>query len=127
MAASEVLNDKCTRTQAEKEELWKKFRHTKEKQRKAEKELLLCTQPTKLSDFEQELNQRLQEAEAFTRSATVRAQEAKTRVKKIEERLLLAKTEIAKWLDAKDRSNTTAQTIVSATARGKKETRGTYT
>ena len=29
-------------------------------------------------------------------------EEAKTRVKKIEGRLLLAKTEIAKWLDAKD-------------------------
>ena len=44
----------------------------------------------------------MQDAEASTRSAIAQAEEAKTRVEKIEERLLLAKTEIAKWLDAKD-------------------------
>ena len=44
----------------------------------------------------------MQEAEASNRSATAQMEEAKTRVKKIEGRLLLAKTEIAKWLDAKD-------------------------
>ena len=54
--ASEVLNDKCTRTQAKKEELSYKFRQTEEKLRKVEEELLIHQQPAKLSDFEQELN-----------------------------------------------------------------------
>ena len=102
LAASEVLNDKCTRTQGEKEELSKKFRQTEEKLRKAEEELLIHQQSARLFDSKQELNQRLQEAEASTRSAIGWAEEAETRVKKIEERLLLVKTEIAKWLEAKD-------------------------
>ena len=59
-------------------------------------------QLARLSDSKQELNQILQEVEASTQSAIVKAEEAETRVKKIKERLLLAKTVVAKWVDAKD-------------------------
>ena len=100
--ALEVLNKKYTRTQVEKEELSKQCRQIEEKLRKAEEELLTHQQPNRLSDFEQELKQRLKEAEASTQSATTRAEEADARAKKIEERLLSAKTEVGKWLDAKD-------------------------
>ena len=44
----------------------------------------------------------MQEAEASNRCTTARAEEAETRVQKIEERL--TKTEIARWLDAKDKA-----------------------
>ena len=59
-------------------------------------------QLARLSDSKQELNQILQEVEASTQSAIVKAEEAETRVKKIEERL--TKTKIARWLDAKDKA-----------------------
>ena len=98
---SKVLNDKCTTTQAEKEELSEKCWETEEKLRKAEEQLVIRQQPTRLSDTEQELNQRLQEAETSIWSTIAKVEEGKTRVKKIEERLLLAKAEVAKWLDAK--------------------------
>ena len=45
--------------QAEKEELSEKFQHTEEKLQKVDEELSIRQQPTKLSDSEQELNQRL--------------------------------------------------------------------
>ena len=71
-ATSEVLNEKYTRTQAEKEELLEKCWPTEEKLKKAEEELLTRQQPNRLSDSKQELKQRLQEAEASTRSSTAR-------------------------------------------------------
>ena len=46
----------------------------------------------------------MHEAEAGIRTATARAEEAETRVKKVEECLLLAKIEIGKWLEAKDKA-----------------------
>ena len=55
-----------------------------------------------LSNPEQELNWRLQEAEASKRSATARAEETEMWVTNIEERLLLARIEVARSLDAKD-------------------------
>ena len=48
------------------------------------------------------MQHKLQEAEVAIRTATVRAEKAETRAKKIEDRVLLAKTIIGKWLDAKD-------------------------
>ena len=84
------------------QELSEKCCQTEEKLKKAEEELLKRQQTTRISDSEQELNQRVQEAKASARSAIAWAEEVETRAKKIKEQLLLAKTKVGKWLDAKD-------------------------
>ena len=56
----------------------------------------------KPSESDQQLQQRLQEAKTEAHSAITRVEQAETTAKKLEERIILAKTEINKWLDAKD-------------------------
>ena len=53
-------------------------------------------------EADQELQQKLQQVAATLKVAEARAKTTKTRSKKIEDRLQLAKTEVDKWLDAKD-------------------------
>ena len=69
---SNVLSEKYTRTQAEKEELLEKCRRIEEKLNKAEEELVACKKPTRTSDSVQELTQKVQDAKASARSATTR-------------------------------------------------------
>ena len=63
--ASDVLIDKCKRTEAEKDELSKKLRQTEEKLKQAEDQLL-----DRLSESDQELQQKLHEVEAAIEVAT---------------------------------------------------------
>ena len=51
---------------------------------------------------DQELQQKLQQAEAALKESAARAEAAETRSKNLEDRLQLAKTEVGKWLNAKD-------------------------
>mgnify|MGYP006957855544 CR=1 FL=1 len=53
-------------------------------------------------EADQEWQQKLQQVEAAFKAAEARAEKAEIRSKKLEDRIQLAKTEIGKWLDAKD-------------------------
>ena len=59
-------------------------------------------QTSQLSNKSLEFDKQLQEAETKAHNATIIAEQAQSRVKKLEECIILAKTEINKWLDAND-------------------------
>ena len=50
----------------------------------------------------QQFQQKLQETKKKAEDATARAEAVEHKVNQLEERIILAKTKISKWLDAKD-------------------------
>ena len=94
-AASEILNAQCTSMQAENNNCRNNF-DNKEQLQKTREELLQQTSSSWPLGFDQELQQKLQEAKA------ARAEATETRSKNIEDQLQLAKPEVGKWLEAKD-------------------------
>ena len=59
MTVLDVLNDKCNKTQAQKDELSEKLRKIEEKLKQAEDQLRTCQLPHRLAGSDQELQQRL--------------------------------------------------------------------
>ena len=99
---SKVLNAQCTNMQAENQQLTEPLCQAKEQLQKTKEEMLQQGSASRPSEFDQELQQKLQQAKATLKEAEVRAEKAKTGSKKIEDRLQLAKMEVGKWLDIKD-------------------------
>ena len=98
---SEVLNAQCTNMKAENQQLTEQLLQVEEQLQKTRDELLQKESSRPL-EADQELQQKLQQVEAAFKAAEARAEKAEIRSKKLEDRIQLAKTEIGKWLDAKD-------------------------
>ena len=78
------------------------LRQTEEQLKKAKEELLQQQTLNGTIEAEQELQHKLQQAEATIKDASDRAEKAESRSKKMEERILLAKIETGKGLYFKD-------------------------
>ena len=100
--ATDRFQEECAKSQDYNADLSEKLRETEEKLKEAKDRVQTQQLPNRSQELDHQVHEQLKEAEKTVEDATARATTVEQRVKKLEDLILLAKTEISKWLDAKD-------------------------
>ena len=101
-AAADRLQEQCAESQADNTELSEKLRQTEEKLKEAKDRVQTQQLPNRSQELDHQVHEQLKEAEKKVEDTTARATTYEQRVKKLEDCILMAKTEISKGLDTKD-------------------------